>query len=133
MKENWFPHWNSRGFIPGPQETEAKFEERIAFCENLEKSLREKGQEFPFQLEEEKSEEALREAFAITEPLYGVQPDWILLFFSNFQLAPWHGASTWIFQLTENSPTAAFLQLRAPLSKPFYLVGDVQSKRTDCT
>ena len=64
----------------------------------------------------------LDEASFKTKELYGIQPTWTPLFFNNYQLAPWHGGCAWIFQLTENAPTAALLQLRAPFRhQPTYL------------
>ena len=45
--------------------------------------------------------------------IYGFAPHWVPLFFSNYQLAPWHGGCAWIFQLNDNTPYAAFLQLRS--------------------
>ena len=105
--------WNHQGFIPAQEETEALFEERIAFCLNLEKNLEEKGARFPFHEEAQASHDTLQEAFTITEEQYGIRPTWVPIFFSNSQLAPWHGGCAWIFQLDEQTPLAAFLQLRS--------------------
>jgi hypothetical protein len=112
-KDQW-KEWNLRGFIPGPEEKEEDFLRRIDFCECLENKLVEKvGASLPFTLGDTQSKVILKESFALTEKLYGIAPDWVPLFFSNHQLAPWHGGCAWIFQLDEESPTAAFLQLRA--------------------
>lgn len=106
--------WNLTGFLPGPTETEAEFLERIHFCLNLQKHLTENSSiEFPFELNEQISNHSLLDIFPLTEKLFGIRPDWVLLFFSNYHLAPWHGGCAWIFQLTENTPIAAFLQLRS--------------------
>lgn len=106
--------WNAQGFIPGPDETEKAFQERIAFCQSLRQHLEQTtGDSLPFEINGDQSQEILKEALPFTQQLYGIQPQWVPLFFSNHQLAPWHGGCAWIFQLHENSPTSAFLQLRA--------------------
>jgi hypothetical protein len=106
--------WNAKGFIPSPDESESAFRERIVFCQNLEQHLAQKeGGELPFEMNDPKSKELLEEVLPLTEKLYGIQPSWVPLFFSNYQLAPWHGGCAWIFQLNMNTPTAAFLQLRS--------------------
>jgi hypothetical protein len=104
--------WNRQGLIPGPEETEAAFVERVLFCQDLEKRFIQQI-ECPFEMEDPKAKECLQEAFSLTESLYGIEPLWVPLVFSNHQLAPWHGGCAWIFQLTAKAPTAAFLQLRA--------------------
>lgn len=106
--------WNAQGFIPGPDETEVEFTKRVAFCQNLEEHLvQQTGTPFPFEKGDEAPRNILEEAFPLTEELYGIAPRWVPLFFSNHQLSPWHGGCAWIFQLDENTPTAAFLQLRS--------------------
>ncbi|MBA2368593.1 MAG: hypothetical protein H0V82_06175 [Candidatus Protochlamydia sp.] len=108
--EQW-KEWNQQGLIPGPDEGEADWKSRIAYCLQLKKELAvmmEKN--FPF-CEAEAGNAA--EGIAITEPLYDLSPEWVPIFYNNFQLAPWHGGCAWIFQLNEQTPTAAFLQLRS--------------------
>lgn len=106
--------WNRQGFIPGPEETESAFQERVAFCQNLEQQLVQGvGANLPFEVGDQKSKGLLEEVLPFAQNLYGIQPQWVPLFFSNYQLAPWHGGCAWIFQLNDHTPTAAFLQLRA--------------------
>lgn len=106
--------WNRMGFIPGPEETEGAFQERVAFCLNLQEHLKKTVEtELPFETNISGSQEILDDAFPLTQSLYGIQPRWVPLFFGNHQLALWHGGCAWIFQLNEATPTAAFLQLRA--------------------
>lgn len=119
-KEQW-EEWNKLGFIPGPDETEEEFVKRVAYCQNLESHLRDPT-EFPFKSSED-SERILTEALPLSDELYGITPKWVPLFFSNYQLTPWHGGCAWIFQLDENSPTAAFLQLRAQFRKASSYLG----------
>jgi hypothetical protein len=106
---------NKQGFIPGPQETEAEFYERIEFCRHLLTHLAEESEatQLPFEEKDLATKTTLEEAFDLTNSLYGIQPEWVPLFFSNHQLTPWHGGCAWIFQLNEHTPLAAFLQLRA--------------------
>lgn len=111
--EKW-KTWNKQGLIPGPIETEEEFETRVAYCLELKNTLAKSTElDISFKIEDEKTKHLLQEAFPLTEKLYGIAPDWVPLFFSNKKLAPWHGGCTWMFQLTENSPTACFLQLRS--------------------
>jgi hypothetical protein len=121
--------WNSQGFIPGPHESEVEFEKRVNFCKNLEKYVVEQtNQKLPFQLDDSVSKEVVSEAFPLTKKLYGIEPNWVLLFFSNYKLLPWHGGCAWIFQLDEASPTAAFLQLRAKFRSSSVLFGIYERK-----
>jgi hypothetical protein len=104
---------NEEGLIPGPQETEEEFTRRARFCLHLRQELKERvGTELPFQTEEEASEDILFEGISFTKQLYGISPEWIPIFFSNYQLSFWQGGCAWIFQLTEETPMAALMQLR---------------------
>ena len=106
--------WNLQGFIPGPDETEIAFTERVDFCKNLQQNLMQKvGENFPFDLKDHSSD-SLGDVLPFTKELFGIAPQWVPLFFNNYHLAPWHGGCAWIFQMDEKSPTAAFLQLRSP-------------------
>lgn len=127
--KNQWREWNIQGFIPGPEETEVSFYERIAYCKNLEKALVEKTDvDFPFEVEDQNSKNILLEALFKTKELYGIYPDWVLLFFSNYQLTPWHGGCAWIFQLGEKTPTAAFLQLRRQFRNSASFLGIYQRR-----
>ncbi|WP_068468662.1 hypothetical protein [Candidatus Protochlamydia phocaeensis] len=106
--------WNQQGLIPGPMESEEEFCRRIAFCLRLEQELVERvGADLPFAVGDKASQEVLQDSLKLTQDLYGISPAWVPLFFSNYQLAPWHGGCAWIFQLDDSTPTSAFLQLRA--------------------
>jgi hypothetical protein len=110
---NW-KELNDQGFIPGVDETEETFKERVQFCQNLQQKLLENVQaELPFTTADQASRAICEESFLTTRNLYGITPDWVLIFFSNYQLAPWHGGCAWIFQLNAQTPTTAFLQLRS--------------------
>lgn len=113
MEDQW-REWNSQGFIPGPEETEAEFAKRVAYCLNLKEHLSQQtGAALPFETGEEGPPAILEEAIPAAQELYGIAPRWVPLFFSNHQLTFWHGGCAWIFQMDEKTPTAAFLQLRA--------------------
>lgn len=104
---------NSQGFIPGLKETEEEFKQRVEFCKNLLMHFETNtGEKLPFELTDLASKEALNEAFSLTKHLYGIAPQWVPLFFSNHELAFWHGGCAWIFQMQETAPLAALLQLR---------------------
>lgn len=103
--------FNKEGLIPGPDEEEEAFLKRTQECLGLKSLLKDdENQLLPFKVE--LFQKPLEEACAITNPLFGVCPLWLPLFFSNYQLTPWHGGCAWIFQLQDVGPRLAFLQLR---------------------
>lgn len=105
--------FNRQGLIPGPDETEAAFLERARYCLRLKDEIADKlGAQLPFSEADRSSGEFLLPSLAETRQQYDISPGWIPLFFSNFHLYPWHGGCAWIFQQSEETPTAAFLQLR---------------------
>lgn len=111
--QDQFKQFNKQGFIPGAQETEEEFIQRAIFCLQLEETLmKQTDVYFPIESHSEPAHEALQEAYQVTDLLFDICPSWIPFFFSNYQLAAWHGGCAWIFQLNEKTPTAAFLQLR---------------------
>jgi hypothetical protein len=97
--------YNRRGLIPGPEEEEGAFLERVARLEFLERGRR----------ENRVSQEEWREAHLITEPLFDISPDWVSAFYSDEKLSPWQGAMTWV---EEGLP---FFQLRRGFKKGRYL------------
>jgi len=67
-----FLSYYRRGFIPGPNETQESFSQRIAsLVQN-------------------------HESIAAVEKIYGVAPDWIPMFFSSKKLLPWEAGCAWI-------------------------------------
>ena len=102
---------NKLGLIPGPNETECDFLKRSDYCLNIKNHL-------PEDFKENLGKDLFlkSESFAKTikdlVKLYDISPDWIPLFYSNYKLPFWQGGCAWIYQLTENSPTSALIQLR---------------------
>lgn len=120
---NQWKEWNEQGFIPGQEESETAFQGRVTFCLNLREHL-EEIPEFPFKANNSTgSQELWEEVLPLTQELYGIRPQWVPIFFSNYRLAPWHGGCAWIFQLTEQTPTTAFLQLRNHFFKATHFLG----------
>jgi hypothetical protein len=97
--------YNTQGFIPGPDETAEEFAQRVDFCLRLRETL-------SVELGEQIADGFIAEAVPITQKLFGIAPTWVPLIFSNRRISYWHGGCAWIFQLTPETPTAAFLQLR---------------------
>ena len=105
---------NAQGLIPGPSETEEEFLTRVDTCLHIKEKLSAIAvPELSFLMEDRHSEEALHEAFAITRPLFGIEPAWVPLFFTDHQLSPWHGGCAWIFRIDDQTPTSGFIQLRS--------------------
>jgi hypothetical protein len=117
-------HFNKLGLIPGPGESEEAFAKRAAFSLNLRSTLNAHlGQEIPFQPQEVAELAFFSKAKKETKERFGISPDWVPIFFSNHQLYPWHGGCAWIFQLKEDTPAAALLQLRKKLHSSPTLLG----------
>lgn len=110
--------YNQKGLIPGPEESEEAFIERAEYCLNLETEI--------FKDEQIITEPLLQEPLKKSEALYGIKPDWIPLFFSNERLSPWQGGCVWIFQINDDSPTSALLQMRKgfAIKKKYLLLYD---------
>ncbi len=101
-------NYNQLGLIPGPNETDHDFLNRAEYClklkDELPKILGETNQNIdPTQFEN---------AFFNIKESYDILPKWVPIFFTNHKLSFWHGGCAWIYQLTETTPTASFLQLR---------------------
>lgn len=107
---------NENGLIPGPQESSEHFQERVGYCLSLNLELLSRF-ELPNVLDTTENQQLIQEAAPITRKLYGFVSEWVPILFSNHKLAPWHGGCAWIFQLTENTPMGAFLQLRTAFAK----------------
>lgn len=104
---------NLQGLIPGPRESEVTFLDRSDRCLHLKETIvTELKNDVPFVQDEIGTVTVLEEAFPTTQRLFDMAPTWIPLFFSNYQLMPWHGGCAWIFQMTPETPPMAFFQLR---------------------
>lgn len=102
--------WNALGIIQGPEESDGDFEKRARYLEEFKKKIAESlGVTEQEKLE---SDAILQEAFPKTREIYGMEPKFVPVFFSNDKLPFWHGGVSWIVQLEKDSPTAAFIQLR---------------------
>jgi hypothetical protein len=111
-KENLM-HFHKLGLIPGPSEDKHTFEERAHFCLSLKTMI----DEALLPKDRIDAPDAiLQEGIVEVNREFGIAPSWVPLFFSNQGLMPWHGGSALIFQLQEQGPLGAILQLR----KAFY-------------
>lgn len=111
-KENLM-HFHKLGLIPGPGEEAHSFEERAQFCLSLKTMIDEAL------LPKDRIDAPdfiLQEGIVEVNREFGIAPSWVPLFFSNQGLMPWHGGSALIFQLQEQGPLGAIMQLR----KAFY-------------
>lgn len=109
-----FHQLNQQGFFPGPGESQENFYKRVIYCQNIKKELNKNlPKDFPFDEKNQHSETILKEAFAETQRLYGIAPDWVPLYFNNFELPLWQGGCAWIFQIEDESPKTALIQLRS--------------------
>lgn len=104
--------WNRQGLIPAPGETEEQFSQRANYCLQLQHQLAHTPELADYGALLPDSQVILQEGCSLTAPLFDICPSWVPLFFSNQQLAPWHGGCATIFQVSDDTPTSAFLQLR---------------------
>ena len=110
--------YNSLGIIPGPAESEEEFMRRAESCLALRQRIAtELGSTIPLKPEELAPLGVLSKPLEKTQKLWGIRPDWVPVFFSNYQLLPWHGGCAWIFQLKADEPPLALLQLRRTFAK----------------
>lgn len=106
--------WNQDGFFPGPQETEESFIKRIEYCQRLDSHLT-YAADSSFSADSPRTTLCHwgREAFELTQSLYGIAPSWVPVIFDDSHLAPWHGGCAWIFQMAPDEPVASLLQVRS--------------------
>lgn len=109
--------WNDAGLIPGPNENFTSFSKRAEFCLSIRDHLPELPPFDPLE------NELLEETALPSQFLYGMHPAWVPIFFSNHSLFPWDGAFSLIFQLKEESPDSAFIQLRKKLKQQTSYLG----------
>ncbi len=101
--------WNRLGLVPGPEEGEDAFVERVRNCLNLKETL-----ELDSSFLKNKTTEILHKPMEVAKGAFGIEPTWVPLVFGNKELLPWHGGCAWIFQMQEDGPLGAFIQLRMP-------------------
>lgn len=114
MEDERLLELNSLGLIPGPAESRSDFLFRAEYCLNLYANW---PNLIPSDDKVMKMGEVVGDSLKKTKKLFDIKPDWIPLFFSNYQLMPWHGGAAWIFQKDDESPTSAFFQLRKVFQK----------------
>lgn len=113
ISEEKSAQWNKLGLVQGPNESDDEYVRRADYCLHLVETLpKEHGEFIPGQVMERADTPLAEEAWQKTRELFDFAPLWAPLFFSNHQLAPWHGGCAWIFQTTESSPLGALFQLR---------------------
>lgn len=112
---------NARGLIPGPGEPSEAFASRADYCLRLHTHLSDELKTL-LSGDGKGNSDTLTPASANLAGKYQIAPDWIPLFFTNHRLPFWVGGCAWIFQLTENTPTASLIQLRKAFERnPSYL------------
>lgn len=111
--------WSRQGFIPGEKESEADFMQRVQFGLELHHHL-EKHLKKPLP-----PTAILQQSLPVAEALYGIRPAWVPVLFSNEKMLPWHGGAALIFQLEENAPLAAMIQLRPTV---YHVLGSTQER-----
>lgn len=116
--QNEFTEYNRMGLIPGPQETEEAFRKRASYCLDLKKQIPQMLAHLPFVSDDmNEADEILNKSCEKAKQIYDIYPSWVPLFFSNYKLPFWQGGCAWIFQQKQDSPTAAFFQLRQAFRK----------------
>lgn len=104
---------NQKGFIPGPQEDEEGFLNRV-------ERLRQISAEQMLSLKEPIVKDDWKGAQVLTHELFDVSTDWVPGFYSNKQLPFWQGAAAWICD-TEDGIKLPVLQLKRTFKKHHHL------------
>lgn len=112
---------NKLGLIPGPDESEEEFVKRVEYCQKYLKG--DVAKLVPFSIEVSENEDIMHNALHKTAELFDIYPSWVPLFFSNYQLSPWHGGCAWITDASDDTPPYAFLQLRSVFKKSAKFLG----------
>jgi len=115
LSEETLIAYNKIGLIPGPGEDAEAFGQRVDYSLHLTARLPEELKSHlkdDLQPKEDQSNEILQQAAANLKNRYDCAPDWTPLFFSDYKLPFWQGGCAWIFQMEENTPTSALIQLR---------------------
>ena len=84
LQDNELRAYNRRGLLPGPEETEEQFLERVRLLESAAAP------------EHALSSEEWKEVHEITERLFDFSVDWVKAFYSDKGLPFWEGAGTWM-------------------------------------
>lgn len=114
LSEEQLLELNRKGLIPGPGEAMEPFCRRAEYCLTLKQHLTEELKANIAGIEND-DPAVLQEPCKYLEQTYDIAPTWIPVFFSNYRLPFWHGGCAWIFQVAEDSPTAALIQMRQKL------------------
>jgi hypothetical protein len=112
---------DEKGIVPAPAESEEQFAKRVKECLSLRSFIQKKLQ--IFDNKDLASPPCTEKAYEKARTFFHICPKWSPLFFSNKRLLPWHGACTWIIQLTQDGPWTGFIQLRKGLAKGSILLG----------
>lgn len=102
-----FFDYNSKGLIPGPDESERDYLARVQYC----LGLKENPPDF-IKAADNLNDLDIKESRDKVRKIYDIDPDWVPLFRSNQGLAPWQVGCAWIYQLEKDSPLGAALQIR---------------------
>lgn len=100
------------GFLPGPGENEILFMERINECRQTKDKLPEIFSEID-KIPLDNNRKVFEEMSPYLRQFDLPSPDWLPILFTNYQLPFWQGGCAWIYQMSDHTPTTAFLQLRA--------------------
>ena len=107
--------FNTLGFIPGPDENEEIFLNRIASHSKQTRDLQEALKKTPFSLEDKIPEQEMERVFVFTEQLYDIKPSWISAYYSDRGLRFFDGGMTHILQ--KEDQIFALFQVRKAFQK----------------
>jgi len=102
-----------RGFIPGPNEDENSFLERVEFSQKpLNNCFTASGERPPFPLDNKVDPQDWSWASEQLKHFYDVNPLWAHAFYHKKKLLPWQAGMTWIIELAEGKKKFTLIQLR---------------------
>lgn len=112
---NDLKRWGRRGWIAGPQESLPLLIQRVKLLQEVQANPSAFGHQTGEVVAKKEWEPVLSKLIA----KLGTAPDWIVAFYSNRRLRPWHGAMSWIYTHATGS-LFPLVQLRKTLKKGSY-------------
>jgi len=114
--------YNQRGLIPGPNETNEQYYQRVDFCEKFFLDPASFFSDCSFSLKDRVVRQDLDWVYAKLLKTYDIAPDYLVAFYSDKDLYFFQGACTWVFDYKKHS--LAVVQLRKKLKKKKYFFYD---------
>lgn len=112
LNDQYLLELNRQGFVPGPGEDDKVYLERVSRSMSSASSVDNIDYNLPFSAVNKVRHHEQEGGCEITRRLFDICPFWISAYYSNYALAPWHAATSWIITPENQNCTVSFVQLR---------------------